>query len=289
MTNPDIDWPSYNEKLVKRGEFYLDVRFVRTWHKELAAMNAKKRGRPYEYPKGLMDFSSIAYSFLGLPYRQMEGFLRKLGSFLNFPAPSYTTPFRRMQKLEFEIPQPDGPVVVAVDSTGIKVTPRGEWMHKTWKGERKGWIKVSIAVDVRTKKLLSMEFSDERSHDSTHFEKLLRPIPQIADVLGDGAYSCRRCYNYCEGRGMKGPPGLKLHKNSTTKPMRSWLRQKAVLEWKQLGYDGWKVKHEYGQRWAVEGFFSAAKRCFGETVRAKTPEGMLREIRRNFVLYSALM
>lgn len=284
------NWHSYNESLVKRGEFYLDVRFVRTWHKELAVMNAKKHGRPYEYPNGLMGFCSVAQAFMQLRYRQMEGFLRKLGKLLGFPAPSYTTPFRRMQRLEFCIPQTKEPVVVAVDATGIKVTPRGEWMHKVWNGtERKGWIKVSVAVDVKTKRLLALEFGDERCHDSTHFERLLDPIPRIADVLGDGAYGNRRCYNYCERRGMKGPPGLKLHKNCITKPQRSWLRQKAALEWKKLGYDGWKEKHGYGRRWAVEGFFSAAKRCFGESVRARSPEGMVREIRRNFVLYSMLM
>jgi len=281
-------WSNYNEALVKRGEFYLDVCFVQTWHQELAVMNDKKRGRPYAYPNSLMDFCSVAYCFLHLPYRQMEGFLRKLGGFLGFRAPDYTTPFRRMQKLDFEIPQTEEPVVVAVDATGIKVTTRGEWMYKTWRGkEQKGWIKVHAAVDVKTGKLLAMEITDFRCHDSLVFEKLLDGI-QFKDVLGDGAYGNRRCYNYCEMRGMDDPPGLKLRRHATTKPHRSWLRQKAALEWKKLGYEGWKEKHGYGRRWSVEGFFSAVKRCFGESVRATSPEGMIREVGMKFVLFNSL-
>ena len=36
MTNADKrDWPEYNEKLVKRGWFYLSTDFVNNWDKEL--------------------------------------------------------------------------------------------------------------------------------------------------------------------------------------------------------------------------------------------------------------
>jgi hypothetical protein len=286
----DYNWSKYNETLVKRGEFYLDAQFVKTWPQELTAMNAEKRGRPYVYPDGLMDFCSVAYCFMQLPYRQMEGFLRRLGGFLGFPAPDYTTPFRRMQKLDWEIPQTDEPVVIAVDATGMKVTTRGEWLYKTWRGkEQKGWIKIHVAVDVETKKMLAFEISDSRCHDSTMFPNLLDGIPNVKNVFGDGAYGNRPCYNYCEKRGMDEPPALKLHKNCIIKPQHSWLRQKAVLEWKKLGYEGWRDKHEYGKRWAVEGFFSAVKRCFGEGLRARSVEGMMREVEMKFKLYNLML
>jgi hypothetical protein len=47
--------------------------------------------------------------------------------------------------------------VIAVDSTGIKVTNRGEWMRR----KRKGYIKIHVAVDTRTKQVVSLEVSDE--------------------------------------------------------------------------------------------------------------------------------
>ncbi|MGI0140728.1 MAG: hypothetical protein ACREBT_06255 [Thermoplasmata archaeon] len=33
------DWPTYNESLVVRGEFYLDLAPFRSWDQELARMN----------------------------------------------------------------------------------------------------------------------------------------------------------------------------------------------------------------------------------------------------------
>jgi len=286
----DRTWCSYNESLVKRGEFFISLEFLETWFEELAAMNTKKRGRPYEYPNGLMQFCSVIYTFFGLPYRQTEGVLRGLGKRFGFPAPDYTTPFRRMQKIEFDIPQTDEPIVVALDSTGIKVTTRGEWMHKVWNGEeRKGWIKVHISADVRTKKLCAIEVTNEKCHDCQVFPKLLEPVPRIADVLADGAYDTRECFNYLDKRGV-GPPGIRVRDNASTKPHRCWLRQQAVLERRKLGYKGWKEKHDYGMRWpGSEGIFSAVKRCFGESVRATSQDGMVREVKRRFCLYSLLL
>ena len=56
----------------------------------------------------------------------------------------------------------------------------------------------------------------------------------------------------------------------------------AVREFQNLRYDGWKEKHGYGRR-CVVGFFSAVKRCFGETVRATSVEGMFREVEKKFL------
>jgi hypothetical protein len=44
----------------------------------------------------------------------------------------------------------------------MKVSNRGEWLREKWK-TRKGWIKVHFVVDVKTKKLLALEITDERT------------------------------------------------------------------------------------------------------------------------------
>jgi hypothetical protein len=38
------NWKEYNNKLVKRGEFYLTMDFIHYWDEELAQMNKDKRG-----------------------------------------------------------------------------------------------------------------------------------------------------------------------------------------------------------------------------------------------------
>jgi hypothetical protein len=58
-------------------------------------------------------------------------------------------------------------VVIAVDSTGIKVTNRGEWwILDKWNKKRirkKGFIKVHVAtVNIKTKKIVSMEVTNKR-------------------------------------------------------------------------------------------------------------------------------
>jgi mRNA-degrading endonuclease RelE of RelBE toxin-antitoxin system len=47
-------------------------------------------------------------------------------------------------------------VIIAIDSTGIKVTNRGEWMRGKWK-VRRGWIRVHAEIDVKTNQIPGLE------------------------------------------------------------------------------------------------------------------------------------
>jgi hypothetical protein len=101
------DWPEYNAQLVRIGEFYLDLSCVKNWSWELREMNRKKTGAPYKYPCTFITFASIIYSFLRLPYRQLEGFIGRLSTYEpGLVAADYTTLHKRIskQKLEIEIP-----------------------------------------------------------------------------------------------------------------------------------------------------------------------------------------
>lgn len=276
------DWRKYNEKLVKRGEFYLSPDFLGTWDDELERMNEGKVGAPYRFPESFVQFAALWHEFFHLPYRQLEGALRKLGRILpKLRASNYSTLWYRFKGLEIEIPRSAEKVVAAVDSTGIKVTNRGEWMRKTHRGERRGWIKVHIAVDVKDKELLSIEVTNEKAGDSEVFGTLVNDL-NLNDCLGDGAYDDEEVFELLEEKGV-GPPGIKIRKNAKRGLSP---RGQAVKEFQKLGYEGWKKKHEYGRRWAAEGLFSAIKRCFGETVRATSTEGMIKEVKRKFALYN---
>jgi hypothetical protein len=54
----------------------------------------------------------------------------------------------------------DDYLIIAIDSTGIKVTNRGQWLRDKW-NIRKGYLKIHVAVDVKSKKILSMKVTDE--------------------------------------------------------------------------------------------------------------------------------
>ena len=46
-------------------------------------------------------------------------------------------------------------MTLAVDASGVKVADRGEWMRTKWR-RRRGFLKIHIAVDVKTKQILAI-------------------------------------------------------------------------------------------------------------------------------------
>ena len=98
------NWPEYNAQLVRRGEFYLDLQCVKNWNSELRKMNRKKSGAPFKYPNAFIFFVAVIYSFLRMPYRQIEGFIGKISKYEpGLVAADYTTLFRRISKLALQV------------------------------------------------------------------------------------------------------------------------------------------------------------------------------------------
>jgi hypothetical protein len=155
-----INWSEYNESLVKRGEMLFDSGFLQNWRAELKKMNKGKEGPHYRYPNSLISLLATVHAYL-LPYRQLEGFLRVMSVHikrLHEIVPDFTTIWWRVIRTQINLdpktnPEGEG-IVMAVDSTGIKVTNRGEWMRDKWKKKRirRGFIKIHVAVNTKTKK-----------------------------------------------------------------------------------------------------------------------------------------
>jgi len=233
--------------------------------------------------------------FLQMPYRQMEGFTRQLATILPaLKSADYTTLFRRIQRMDIAVPVNTAilsrDLVVAVDSTGLKVTNRGEWMREKWKVHR-GWINVHAMIDVETNQILSLKVTDETTQDDQVFEELLDQAKDRCDgttlksVLEDGAYDRNHCFNELEKRGIRS--GIKTRINASRRSSGSPNRAECVRERDELaGYGPWAEKANYGMRWKVEGLFSSIKRIFGESVRASSREGMFREAQMKFRGYN---
>jgi len=291
------DWQEYNESLVKRGEMYLTFSFLDSWGKDLEELNRGKLGRRFAYPWAFIELLMMIHVIFHLPYRQLEGFLRKLSELIPEIKPTdYTNIWRRGTQLKLNIPETisasDDPVVIAVDSTGIKVTNRGEWMREKWKIHR-GWIKVHLAVDVKTKEIVAIEVTDERVSDGSKFNSLISQAEEnlsgrkIKEALGDGAYDRREIFDHLQQKGIQ--PVIKIRSNAITKARGSPARARAVRELKDLGYQSWKEKYNYGQRWAAESVFSAVKRISGEHVMATKTENMMQEVVLKFAFYNLII
>lgn len=108
----------------------------------------------------------------------------------------------------------DEAVVAAVDSTGIKVTNRSDWLRKKPVTEHRGWIKVHVAVDADSGELLRIEVTDERTTDAAMLPELVDDL-DLTDCLADAGYSTYDIFETLQIRGLD-PPGIKARSNALT-------------------------------------------------------------------------
>jgi Transposase DDE domain len=208
-------------------------------------------------------------------------------------APDHTTIGRRVSRLVLRIDEhiihSNEPAVIAVDSSGIKVTNRGEWLSRKHGVERRGWLKLHVAVDTRSGQVLSMEVTEEDVHDTRMLKPLIEGSLKVAPVgkaLGDGAYDSRANFQFLSSNGIE--PVIRVRKNSVPKARGCYARKYAVQEQLQ-DRETWSKKHGYGHRWIVESAFSSIKGRLGEHIRAKKLSNMAQEVRLKVFTYNWLI
>ncbi|HVC26860.1 MAG TPA: IS5 family transposase [Nitrososphaerales archaeon] len=282
------NWKEYNESLVRRGELLFDTDFLSGWGRELKGLNEGKEGARYRYPDSLMSMLAAIHVYL-LPYRELEGFLRMFsGHVEGLKVPDYTTMWWRISRVKIELDpdvNPEQDVTIAVDSTGIKVSNRGEWIRQKWAVKR-GFIKVHLAVDVKTGKILSMEVTKEDVPD----ERMLVPLVEgaasrasVTRAIGDGAYDSRAAFRYLDAKGIE--PVIKVRKNASPRAMGCMPRKLVVVE--QLkDYERWKRRRRYGQRARVESAISSFKRTFGEHITSVKWSSIVNELLVKATVYN---
>ncbi len=230
-------------------------------------------------------------AYFHLPYRQTkEGVVRAHAKSSVPSIPDYSTLCRRINSLDIRVDEKvvgnDDIIVIALDSTGIKVANRGEWMRHKWH-VRRGYLKIHVAVDIRKKKVVSMEVTSEEVHDGKVLKKLVKGASEnndVSRVLADGAYDSKENFRCLDDMGIE--PAIKVKKNSSGKSHGCYPRKLVVLQ--QLSdFDRWKASVSYGHRWMAETVFSAMKkRMFGEYVTARKYQNMVKEMFLKASLYN---
>ena len=179
-------------------------------------------------------------------------------------------------------------MTIAVDASGVKVSDRGEWMRAKWR-RRRGFLKIHIAVDVRTRQIVAMEVTDERTGDGRMLVPLVtqaRRRCNVVRVLGDGAYDSRLNFSFLAAKGVEA--GIRVRRNSSRRARGCHARGRVVEE--QLGDpEAWKERVGYCRRWMAETAFSVFKRVFGEHVAARSFPNMVREMLLKASLYNLFM
>ncbi|MDQ6722673.1 MAG: IS5 family transposase, partial [Thermoproteota archaeon] len=173
-------------------------------------------------------------------------------------------------------------------------TNRGQWMREKWNVRKKGYLKIHIAVDVKTKEILSMKVTDEHVHDGKALHGLIDGIIKsdrkltVGKLFAEGAYDTNDIFRYLStDNGIL--PCIKVRKNARV----GWkkgniLRNLSVISQKK-DLKSWKDSVSYGQRWIVEMVFSSIKRMFGEYVYSVSLKNMIQEMRLKASLYNKLI
>lgn len=275
---------------------------INNWDTELKEMNKDKVGEPFHYPNTFLLLLGYAKVYFHLPYRQTEGIAQGHAKGKVPDIPNYSTINRRLNRLNIEIKEDNKNkefeyeyIIIAIDSTGIKVTNRGQWMRDKWNiKNKKGYLKIHVAVNVKTKKILSIEVTDEHVHDSKALPNLVENIItsnnmiSIGKLIADGAYDGNNIFRYLGDKGIL--PCIKVRKNSTKVRWKkgNFLRNLSVLA-QRNDLSGWKDSVSYGQRWIIEAVFSSIKRMFGEYVYSVRLKNMIQEMMLKASLYNKLI
>ncbi len=138
---------------------------------------------------------------------------------------------------------------------------------------KKGYLKIHVAVDIKTKQILALEVTDEKVHDNKVTKNLVEGVLnnnrniKIKSFLGEGgAYDSNGNFKYLKEKRIR--PVIKVKRNSIISSKNNKIQNREV-GFQTKDYHKWKKKRKYGSRWmAKETAFSSIKRMFGEYISA---------------------
>ncbi len=286
-------------------------------------MNRGKRGRPFAYADGLIKTIGTFRLMMNISYHQCEGAAEDMLG--RESTPHLTTFCRGLNRMEV-VPGKDPATTsvvdgsreirLAIDGSGLIPPTRGEWIRHVWKVKR-GFIRLSILVDVDTKMVLTFAITYESVGESPRLPTLLDEALEklgmpgragtsrvVVTLMGDKAYDSRENFSHYRKCGVVAGVPVKINANCRADGVDR-ARTEAVLD--QLGggegatpgrvaalpeeerrasQKDWKRRTNQGARWAVEGVFSSFKRILGEAVRAVKWPNIIREVASKINVYN---
>jgi hypothetical protein len=131
--------------------------------------------------------------------------------------------------------------------------------------------------------ILGLEVTDESVQDDQIFEPLINKTNSamrfpFSKFLERKAYDRNNVSNYLKNHAIHS--GFKTRANTAKRSTNPYIGRDVfgnVMNWADSGIRQMWSDMERGGRLKVEGLFSSVKRIFGESVRASSKEGLLRE------------
>jgi|ERR671915_43694 hypothetical protein len=289
-------WHDYDESLIERGRVLMDIGFLRSWNKEIKKMNKGKVGAPFEYSHSYIHFLAFLKIGFKIAYRTVQGIVRGLSNYIKIEELHFTHIRRRILKIKpssvgnlgfKEEEKHNKPIILIVDASGLTISKKGDYIEEKWIREKKEFIKLHIAVDEESKKIVSFRITKGNVHDTKKFSQLVKESAKRHDidkVHADKAYDNRKNFNILDD--INAEPAISIRKNASTRSKGCPLRRDEVLLIKKLGYNGWKQLKDTGRRWIAEIVFSSLKRVLGEDLLSKEFKSQKIEAGLKVMLYN---
>ena len=275
------DWAEYDKQIVHRGELLIPLKISQTWETDLKSQNKGKVGAPFDYPDAFIECLGLWKCHCQLPLRECQGIGNCFCEALSLPGtPHYSSICRRLRRLgegyymKRKKVQGGKPIYAVFDGTGLKTYNRGEWMRYKHKGKRKGFVRITWAVNAKTGEILEFRATTEKTGENKKFKPMLRSLAKnrkIGRVGADGAFDTFDNHEELQKRKIKS--SLKIKTNASTGPPgkndKVMARHREAEKFQRWGYKKWAKNRHYGKRWMVETSISGFKGMFGEYVYSK--------------------
>jgi Transposase DDE domain len=287
-------WHDYNESLIERGRVLIDVGFLKSTNIEIKKMNQGKVGAPFEYSRSYIHFLAFLKIGFKIAYRTVQGITRGLSDYIRIEEMHFTHIRRRMLKIrpsvgQLNFEENDKPITLIVDASGLTISKKGDYIEEKWVREKKEFIKLHIAVDEKSKKVVSFKITKGNVHDTKKFGLLIKEAAEKYDidkVHADKAYDNRKNFDLLDEINIE--PSIIIRKNASTKSKEGCqLRRDEVFLIKKLGFEEWKQLKDAGRRWIAEIVFSSIKRVLGEDLLSKKFSAQKVEAGLKVMLYTS--
>lgn len=252
-----LNWAEYNKALINRGDItiYFSEEVINDWYSK----EENQRGAQFVYSDLCMETLLTFKVLFKLGYRQTQGFAKSLLKLMNLcdlVVPCYTQICRRASTMDvspYKIPC-SGPIVIAIDSTGLKIYGEGEWkVRKHGYSKRRTWRKLHLGVDPKTGFIHCHTLTLNEVDDGSQLEELVDQVEiEITDACLDGAYDYGHCWNGLIQRNIKPiiPPRDNAVEWCLEEPhdFPEYPRNVAINRIYEIGKKEWKIEMGYHQR-----------------------------------------
>ena len=152
-------------------------------------MNKRKVGRPFLYPDSYVQFLAFLKVGFSISYRTVQGIVRGLAEYMRIEEIHFTQLRRRIKKMctHFSYIYNNNnrigkSITVVIDASGLTTSKKGNYIEDKWKKERREYLKLHIAVDVKSKQIVSFRITKGTVHDSKKFVPMIKEISKNNNI-----------------------------------------------------------------------------------------------------------